>query len=252
MAMETLQVYLAAVLEATLTPPPAPQDSWREQMKLLSRDAMSEFHQIVRNDDQFVAYFTQATPEQEIGNLKIGSRPARRRKGSGIQYLRAIPWIFAWTQTRLLLPAWLGVGNALEKAIHRGDRNLLIQMEKSWPFFKATTNAIEMVFSKSNAAISALYDHRLVDSELQPLGELLREKYKTTVTLLLDVTQHSIPLEDEPVVRQSVDVRNTYVVPLNLLQVELLSRIRDRGDDQVLDALLVTINGIAAGMRNTG
>jgi phosphoenolpyruvate carboxylase len=252
MAMESLQVYLGAVLEATLTPPPAPQDSWREQMKLLSRDAMTEFHEIVRNDANFVEYFSQATPEQEIGNLKIGSRPARRRKGNGIQYLRAIPWIFAWTQTRLLLPAWLGVGNALQQAVDRGDREILMEMEQNWPFFKATMNAIEMVYSKSNANISALYDNRLVDSNLQYLGELLRGKYSDTVSLLLDITQHSIPLEDEPVVRQSVDVRNTYVVPLNLLQVELLSRIRAQSDEQVMDALLVTINGIAAGMRNTG
>ncbi len=213
---------------------------------------MTEFHEIVRNDANFVEYFSQATPEQEIGNLKIGSRPARRRKGNGIQYLRAIPWIFAWTQTRLLLPAWLGVGNALQQAVDRGDREILMEMEQNWPFFKATMNAIEMVYSKSNANISALYDNRLVDSNLQYLGELLRGKYSDTVSLLLDITQHSIPLEDEPVVRQSVDVRNTYVVPLNLLQVELLSRIRAQSDEQVMDALLVTINGIAAGMRNTG
>ncbi len=252
MATETLQVYLGAVLEATLTPPPKPKAQWRQQMTELSREAVNEFHGIVRHHADFVAYFQQATPEQEIGNLKIGSRPARRRKGSGIQYLRAIPWIFAWTQTRLLLPAWLGVGDALQHAVDNGKRDVLMDMEQNWSFFKATLNAIEMVFSKSNPNISAIYDERLVQQGLQYFGQTLREKFHQTAGLLLDITEHETPLENVPVVRQSIDVRNTYVVPLNLLQVELLARIREQDDDQVLNALLVTINGIAAGMRNTG
>ncbi len=252
MATETLQVYLGAVLEATLTPPPKPKAQWRQQMTELSRQAVNEFHDVVRHHDDFVEYFQQATPEQEIGNLKIGSRPARRRKGSGIQYLRAIPWIFAWTQTRLLLPAWLGVGHALQHAVDNDKKAILLDMEQNWPFFKATLNAIEMVFSKSNANISAIYDERLVREELQYFGQTLREKYHRTVSLLLDITEHQIPLENEPVVHQSIAVRNTYVVPLNLLQVELLARMREQEDDTVLNALLVTINGIAAGMRNTG
>lgn len=252
MAIETLQVYLGAVLEATLTPPCKPEKNWRSQMSQISKDAMEEFHSIVRHHEDFVEYFQQATPEQEIGNLKIGSRPARRKKGGGIKHLRAIPWIFAWTQTRLLLPAWLGVGSALDNAIKSGNQKTIMDMKSNWPFFKATMSAIEMVFSKSNANISAIYDERLVHDDLLYFGKILREKYSNTVELLLDVTQHKIPLEDEPIVRQSVDVRNTYVVPLNLLQVELLSRIRGKQDDKVLDALLITINGIAAGMRNTG
>ena len=252
MATETLQVYLGAVLEATLTPPPQPKTQWRQQMTELSREAVKEFHSVVRHHNDFVEYFQQATPEQEIGNLKIGSRPARRRKGTGIQYLRAIPWIFAWTQTRLLLPAWLGVGSALQHAVDNGKRDTLMDMEQNWPYFKATLNAIEMVFSKSNPNISAIYDERLVRQELQYFGQDLRDKFHQTVSLLLDITQHESALENVPVVRQSIDVRNTYVVPLNLLQVELLARIREQDDDQVLNALLVTINGIAAGMRNTG
>ncbi len=252
MATETLQVYLGAVLEATLTPPPKPKKQWRRQMTELSGEAVGEFHSIVRHHDDFVEYFRQATPQQEIGNLKIGSRPARRRAGGGIQYLRAIPWIFAWTQTRLLLPAWLGVGGALQQAVDNGNKDTLMEMEQHWPFFKTTLNAIEMVFSKSNPNISAIYDERLVRKELQYFGQTLREKFHQTVGLLLDITQHKIPLENVPVVRQSVDVRNTYMVPLNLLQVELLARLREQDDDKTLDALLVTINGIAAGMRNTG
>jgi phosphoenolpyruvate carboxylase len=252
MATESLQVYLGAVLDASLTPPPQPGDHWRQEMTELSRNAMTEFHDTVRHHKDFVEYFGYATPEHEIGRLKIGSRPARRRKGNGIQYLRAIPWIFAWTQTRLLLPAWLGVGNALLQSVNHDKKDTLQEMEQNWPFFKATLNSIEMVFSKSNPNISAIYDERLVPPELQYFGKTLRQKYEQTVALLLDITRHKIPLENEPIVRQSVNLRNTYVVPLNLLQVELLARIREQDNDTVLDALLVTINGIAAGMRNTG
>ncbi len=252
MAMESLQVYLGAVLEATLTPPPRPRKSWRDQMIVLSRDAMQEFRDLTRHEPRFVDYFSQATPEREIGHLKIGSRPARRTQGAGIRHLRAIPWIFAWTQTRLMLPAWLGAGSALEQAIDSGHRTLLVEMEENWPFFKATMSALEMVFSKANPNIAALYDERLVGAEAESLGSLLREKYQCTMKMVLDITRHSIPMENEPIVRQSVDIRNAYVEPLHLLQVELLSRIRYRDEHQALDALLVTINGIAAGMRNTG
>lgn len=252
MATESLQVYLGAVLEASLTPPREPAAAWRVQMNTLARDAMDEFHQVIRHDANFVEYFRQATPERELGKLKIGSRPARRRAGAGIQTLRAIPWIFAWTQTRLLLPAWLGLGHALARAIEQGHKETLFAMEQQWPFFKATMNAFEMVFSKANPNIAARYDARLVAPELSPLGETLRQKYQQSLELLLEITGHTTPLQTEPIVRQSVDLRNTYVVPLNLLQVELLARLREQADDTVLDALLVTINGIAAGMRNTG
>ena len=260
MAEETLQGYIGAVLEATLTPPPTPSEAWCRQISQLSLDALEEFHDIVRRRADFGAYFRLATPLQELAKLKIGSRPAHRGKGDGIQSLRAIPWIFAWTQTRLMLPAWLGVGNALEKARARGDQAVLGEMRAHWPFFKATLDSIEMVFSKANPNVSAIYDARLVtDASQSPdnspdnsLGDLLREKYRQTAASLLEVTGHRIPLENEPVVRRSVDVRNTYVIPLNILQVELLSRVRGGAPGEVEDALLIAINGIAAGMRNTG
>ncbi|NKB62842.1 MAG: phosphoenolpyruvate carboxylase [Gammaproteobacteria bacterium] len=125
MAIETLQVYIGAVLEATLLPPPEPAPKWRGQISRLAERSLTEFHHIVRHHPEFIEYFQLATPEQELSNLKIGSRPARRRQGGGIQYLRAIPWIFAWAQTRLMLPAWLGVGSALQEAIDNGEKELL-------------------------------------------------------------------------------------------------------------------------------
>ncbi len=252
MAMETLEVYVGAVLEATLRPPPTPQDKWRREVQQLADDSLVEFHRIVRHHPDFVAYFQTATPEKELGNLKIGSRPSRRRPGGGIETLRAIPWIFAWTQTRLMLPVWLGVGKALEAAIDRRSQSLLDDMQKNWPFFSATMDSIEMIFSKADVNVSAMYDARLVPDALKALGEELRQLYQTTMDLTLAVTGHTTPLETQPVVLRSVEVRNTYVDPLNLLQVELLSRVRADNDAAALDALLVAINGIAAGMRNTG
>jgi phosphoenolpyruvate carboxylase len=252
MAMESLEVYIGAVLEATLRPPPEPRKRWRKQIDSLARDSLQEFHRVVRHHDDFVEYFRAATPEQELGNLKIGSRPARRRPGGGIETLRAIPWIFAWTQTRLMLPAWLGVGVALEAAIDRGDKPVLDEMQQEWPFFRATMDSIEMVFSKADANVSEMYDSRLVPTPLKPLGEELRRLFRQTMNLTLAITGHKVPLETQPVVLRSVEVRNTYVDPLNVLQVELLSRVRSKEDDASLDALLVAINGISAGMRNTG
>jgi len=254
MAEETLQVYIGAVLEATLAPPPVPTAAWRRQIARLSEDALGEFQEVVGHAD-FTAYFRQATPQQELGKLNIGSRPAHRggdARGGGLRDLRAIPWIFAWTQTRLMLPAWLGVGAALQQAGQRGDREVLMEMQRNWPFFKATLDSIEMVFSKANPAVSAIYDQRLVSEALQPLGEHLRDKYRRTAALVLAVAGHRIPLQDQSVVRRSVEVRSTYVIPLNILQAELLSRVRGGGAGAVQDALLIAINGIAAGMRNTG
>jgi phosphoenolpyruvate carboxylase len=252
MAMETLEVYIGSVLEATLAPPPVPRQVWRDQISELASVSLMEFHRIIRHHTDFVEYFRLATPEQELGNLKIGSRPTRRKPGGGIETLRAIPWIFAWTQTRLMLPAWLGVGAALKHAIDQGKKPVLDQMQAEWPFFSATMDSIEMVFSKADPNVSAIYDARLVPPHLQALGNELRGMFQQTMELTLAVTGHRVPLETQPVVRRSVDVRNTYVDPLNLLQVELLSRVRQSHDEQALDALLVAINGIAAGMRNTG
>lgn len=252
MARETLETYLAAVMEATVLPPPAPREHWREQMDRLGALAMEEFRSFVRGEAEFVEYFRQATPEPELSRLKIGSRPARRGKGKGIGQLRAIPWIFAWTQTRLMLPAWLGVGKALRLAIEDGNLPALAEMHRGWPFFRTTIGSIEMVMAKVDLGVAALYDRRLVPQHLRPLGTELRRRCRVTEAQLLKVSGHRVPLENEPVVLKSVSVRNPYVDPLNILQAELLSRLRAGERGAIEDALLVAINGIAAGMRNTG
>ena len=250
--LRNLELYTTAVLEATLVPPPDPKQEWRDTMDHLSEVAVKNYRGMVRDQEGFVDYFRAATPEQEISGLTIGSRPARRKRGGGVETLRAIPWIFSWTQTRLLLPAWLGVGEALETAQEQGLGDQLHVMFEEWPFFRAFIDMVEMVLAKGDTDVAAQYDRRLVPKELQPLGEQLRQRFRDTLRAVLAVSGHERPLDDFPVVRRSVDVRNPYVDPINRLQVELLHRVRHGNEENLRKALMVAINGIAAGMRNTG
>lgn len=251
-ARQTLNIYTTAVLEATLTPPPAPEASWRSRMDQMAEVAAQSFRQVVRDAPEFVQYFTHATPINELGRLNIGSRPARRQRAGGIEGLRAIPWSFAWTQTRLMLPAWLGVGEALEKAIQEGALAELQEMNRKWAFFASTAALIEMVLAKTDPQIAAHYDQRLVPDGVRGIGEQVRERFQRTVSMLLKVSGHEALLEDEPKLNSSIKIRNPYTDPLNLLQVELLARVRAGETGIIEDALLITMNGIAAGMRNTG
>jgi len=251
-AERNLELYTTAVAEATLNPPSPPEPAWRECMESLAQTSCSVYRKLVRETPEFIEYFRHATPEHEISHLAIGSRPARRKPTVGVESLRAIPWIFAWTQTRLLLPAWLGAGDALAKAIADGRADELQHMYQAWPFFQAFIDMLEMVLAKSDPAVAAWYDARLVPEELQPFGERLRDRLGQTRESVLTVSGHENPLDDAPVVQRSVGVRNPYVDPLNLLQVELLDRIRHGQEEDLREALMICINGIAAGMRNTG
>ncbi|SDG89745.1 Phosphoenolpyruvate carboxylase, type 1 [Pseudomonas benzenivorans] len=253
-AEQNLNLYLAAVLEATLQPPPAPEPAWRELMDRLAADGLAAYRGVVREHPQFVEYFRQATPEQELGRLPLGSRPAKRREG-GVESLRAIPWIFAWTQTRLMLPAWLGWEQALGNALVRGEGELLGQMREHWPFFRTRIDMLEMVLAKADAAIARLYDERLVEPALRPLGEHLRDLLSQAVGAVLGLTGQSRLLAHSPETLEFISVRNTYLDPLHLLQAELLARARQRenqADSPLEQALLVSVAGIAAGLRNTG
>lgn len=250
-AQRTMEVYTTGTLEAWLTPAPAPSPEWRARMDALADTARQAYRAMVYDHPHFLDYFHAATPEAELSELNIGSRPARRRAGTSVGSLRAIPWQFAWTQTRLLLGAWLGVESALSAAIARGERDDLRRMYREWPHFQSSIQLIEMVLAKADARVAAEYDRRLVPDALKPLGAELRERLAGAIACVLDVTGQSGLLESNPVLRRSIDVRNPYVDPINLVQVELLRRVR-AGDERARDALMVTINGIAAGMRNAG
>ncbi len=253
-AERTLEMYVTAVLEATLDPSPGAPPAWRSTMQRLADRSRDVYRGVVREDPRFVPYFRACTPEQELGRLHIGSRPARRASGGGISSLRAIPWVFAWTQVRLILPAWLGVGEALEEELAAHGPEGLREMAKDWPFFESTLDLIEMVIAKTLPDVHARYDALLVPAELRPLGAELRARLETTRTHLLAVRGHQAPMEHDPVLLRSIEVRNPYVDVLNVLQAVLLQRARaaDPPDPGLDEALLTTINGVAAGMRNTG
>ena len=253
-AEQNLNLYLAAVLEATLLPPPPPEPAWRDLMDELAADGVSAYRAVVRENPQFVEYFRQSTPEQELGRLPLGSRPAKRRAG-GIESLRAIPWIFGWTQTRLMLPAWLGWEAALSKALERGEGELLGQMREQWPFFRTRIDMLEMVLAKADADIARLYDERLVQPDLLPLGAHLRDLLSQACAVVLGLTGQSQLLAHSPDTLEFIRLRNTYLDPLHLLQAELLARSRQQEaaqDSPLEQALLVSVAGIAAGLRNTG
>jgi phosphoenolpyruvate carboxylase len=252
-ASRTLEIYTSASLQATLSSPIPPASSWRKMMENLSETACTHYRAVVYEDPRFISYFRAATPEAELDNLNLGSRPARRRQGTGLGSLRAIPWNFAWTQTRLLLPAWLGAGRAFRKAIDEGKKPLLLEMYRDWPFFRSTVDLIEMVLAKTDQYIASQYDEKLVPAPLQTFGKELRTQLADTVKVVLEITGEDELLQNYKELRRTIDVRNPYVDPLNLIQVEILRRLRFQPDDQKLrKTLLVTFNGIAAGLRNTG
>jgi len=250
-ALQNLELYVTATAESVLRPEPPPRPEWRACMDRLSADAMAAYRGVVR-DPRFVDYFRAVTPEPELSRLNIGSRPARRRAGGGIETLRAIPWVFAWTQTRLLLPSWLGVGEALRCALDGGAGRDVCGMASGWRFFRDFLALVEMVLAKVDPDLHAHYADRLAPPELLAVrDELVRRQAQAAGAVLAVLGQERV-LVSNPDLARSIAVRNPYVAPLNLLQAELLGRVRQSSDDILADALFVTVNGIAAGMRNTG
>ena len=253
-AQRTLEVYATSVLDATLGRPTPVPAAWRAAMDRLAATAHGVYRQVVYDDPRFIDYFRAATPEREIALAPIGSRPARRGGDGGVESLRAIPWVFAWTQTRLLLPSWLGTGEALAAAFDRGERELVRTMARDWPFASATLRLIEMALAEAEPAIAGAYDRALVGPELKPLGESLRARLERAQRAVLDALDRDTLLADNPVLRRSIEVRNPYVDPINIVQIALLERLR--GDalvsQELWQAFLVTVNGVAAGMRNVG
>ncbi|MZI92288.1 phosphoenolpyruvate carboxylase [Vibrio sp. CAIM 722] len=253
-AVNSFNMYASAILEANLLPPPEPKQEWRDLMEVLSEVSCEAYRKVVRGQPEFVPYFRQATPEQELGKLPLGSRPSKRNPKGGVESLRAIPWIFSWSQNRLVLPAWLGAGEAIQYSIDKGHQALLEEMCREWPFFSTRLGMLEMVYTKCNAKVAQHYDERLVDEELRPLGEHLRTQLEKDIKAVLNVENNDNLMQSDPWGHESFRLRNIYVEPLNMLQVELLYRTRktETPSPELEEALMVTIAGIAAGMRNTG
>ncbi|KAF0902893.1 hypothetical protein E2562_019833 [Oryza meyeriana var. granulata] len=286
LCFRTLQRFTAATLEHGMHPPVAPKPEWRALMDEMAAVATEEYRSIIFREARFVEYFRSATPETEYGRMNIGSRPSKRKPSGGIESLRAIPWIFAWTQTRFHLPVWLGFGAAFRHAMAKDIRNIqtLREMYNEWPFFRVTLDLLEMVFAKGDPGIAALYDRLLVSHDLKPFGEQLRSNYEETKKLLLQVAGHRDVLEGDPYLKQRLRLRDPYITTLNVCQAYTLKRIRDPSfqvttprrplskefaDEKrpaelvklnpaseyapgLEDTLILTMKGIAAGMQNTG
>jgi len=285
----TLDLYTSAVLEASLDPPSMPKEEWRELMHKLSADSCKVYRSYVFQRPEFIEYFNLATPVGELGRLNIGSRPASRKTTKGIEGLRAIPWVFAWTQTRFHLPVWLGIGDALTQTINEGNLPLLQEMYDQWPFFKGLLDLVEMVMAKGDPRVTSMYDAKLVRPELQALGDELRSKFSSTKEQLMAIVRQSNFLEkclnSSPELDEKLKLRAPYVTPLNVLQVTALCSLREfernpresqsgykPSDEEIIellrrdphkddkhpfqaamdDCLMITIKGISAGMQNTG
>lgn len=257
LAKQSLMIYASAIIEAMLLPSPIPKQSWRAAMIEMAELGCRNYRAVVREHPDFVPYFRTATPEQELGKLPLGSRPAKRKPEGGIESLRAIPWIFAWAQTRLVLPTWLGVMPAIDRYMAQGNQAVIADMLAQWPFFKSRLAMLDMVFGKADTQISEAFEQRLVPEELKPIGQMLRQELQQSVTSLLQLLEQQQVMEQDLEGKRSIEIRATYLQPLHYLQIELLSRIRSRQGasdlpNNLQQAMMVTIGGIAIGMRNTG
>jgi len=253
-AMRTLEQNVGATLRASI--PGQAQTAGEEQtaiMDTIASASRAAFRGLVYETPGFEAFFAEMTPIDVIQRMSMGSRPASRRKGQGIEDLRAIPWVFAWTQCRALLPGWFGLGAGLAAAEAEHGQKALSRAVSEWPFLKVLLSDVEMVLAKSDMAIAERYS-ALVDSARQPLFEQIRNAHDQTVAALLRAKGREALLEDDPVLARTIRLRNPYVDPMSLLQVDLLKRWRDGGreDDGLLHALIASVNGIAQGLQNTG
>ncbi|GGP22212.1 phosphoenolpyruvate carboxylase [Silvimonas iriomotensis] len=255
-----LEIMISATLEASFPSDEQTGVDTPERHKLaerLSLRAYQSYRDLVYATPEFITYFREATPINEIPSLNIGSRPSARKNTNSIADLRAIPWVFSWSQCRLMLPGWYGFGTAIaEYLAETGDKGLAVLQElySEWPFFQVTVSNMEMVLAKSDIAIAARYSELVRDQDLaRRIFGRIRDEWQRAVDAVLAITGHSQLLGDNPMLARSLDNRLPYLDPLNHLQVELLKRMRAGDESEELQhAVHLTINGIAAGLRNSG
>jgi len=255
LAEYSLGTYIGSVLEATLAPPIKPKKNWRELMNAMSKVSTKAYRSNFFNKD-FLRYYFNITPQRLLEHLSIGSRPAKRNKSKDVKSLRAIPWVFAWTQIRFLLPAWLGMYEALNFAIKNKNTKTLKEMLKAWPYFYAMMDMLDMVLAKTDQRIIKFYEECLGDNNLKNTGEKLRKQLSTLIYLNRKIIPTYV-LEQRKEYRDSIRKRNTYAEVLNILQADIMKKLykkklNTKDKKLLIDSMLVTIAGIAAAMKNVG
>ena len=255
LAKYNLCSYIGAVTEATLNPPTNPKRDWRILIEKMSEISKNSYRKNINQSLDFIKYFKTVTPHRALGKLSIGSRPSKRKNVDNIKSLRAIPWVFAWTQIRLMLPAWLGSAEALRYAYIKKFRKTLYDMERNWPFFNSMLDMLDMVISKADPEISKIYEEYLADESLKRIGKKLRFQFDSIKKLNKKITPKEI-LNSRKQFRKNLIVRNIYSEVLNIIQPivikKLKNNINDRNKQFLNDALLTSIAGISAAMKNTG
>tara|TARA_B100000963_G_scaffold196572_1_gene171100 strand:- start:364 stop:3051 length:2688 start_codon:yes stop_codon:yes gene_type:complete len=255
LAKYNLCSYIGAVAEATLNPPPVPKKNWRSLIEKMAEISKNSYRKNINQSSDFIKYFKTVTPHKALGKLSIGSRPSKRKNVDNIKSLRAIPWVFAWTQIRLMLPAWLGSAEALRYSYIYQFRKTLFDMERNWPFFNSMLDMLDMVITKADPEISKIYEEYLADESLKRVGKKLRFQFDVIKKLNKKITPKEI-IASRKHFRTSIIIRNIYSEVLNIIQPVVIKKIKNsknKKDKEYLnDALLTSIAGISAAMKNTG